>query len=94
MGSSSRPTTLVQRLVSICEPEVVPFLIERERKGYEKYGVPLTSSTYDDPEFEAIEELLDAMIYLFTAGNYIDALKVQDLIKQILSARKNRCTES
>lgn len=56
---------LIRRLFHKIGPNLLETgLLERDRLGFDRHEVPLTTETLDDPMQEAYEELLDALIYL------------------------------
>ena len=62
------------------EPRLLALYIERRAQGVERYGVPLQRDNGRDHSADAVQELVDAVVY-FRAGN---RLKAQSLVEAVL----------
>ena len=62
------------------EPRLLALYTERRAQGIERYGVPLQRDNGRDHSADAVQELVDAVVY-FRAGN---RLKAQSLVEAVL----------
>ena len=54
-------------------PDLVPLMEERRRLGISRYGTPLQRANGRDHRADAAQELLDAAVYLWAAGEPVTA---------------------
>ena len=55
-------------------PGLVPLMEERRRLGIERYGQPLQRGDGRDHRADAAQEILDAAVYLWAAGESVLAM--------------------
>lgn len=65
---------------------LVPLMQERRALGIERYGTPLQRDNGRDHLVDAQQELLDAAVYLWAAGRDDDAMRVLDVLLDVVSS--------
>ena len=62
---------------------LIPMMAERRQLGIDRYGTPLQRDNGRNHLVDACQELLDAAVYLYTAGRRLEAHRALALLADV-----------